>query len=322
MNAQERRAAHATTGSPAGSAPRPQMMRAVRTRRAGSAAHLELTELPVPAPAPDEVLVAVHATSVTRGDVVLRRMPGLVVRAFGETPKRVLGDEFAGRVVAVGDQAVGFAPGARVMGTTSGTAHGAHAEFVRVAADGLLVEIPDHVAFAEAAPVPVGAMTALHFLDAGGVGHGSRVLVNGVSGSVGTFAVQIAQARGARVTGVSSARNATLVRELGAEEVLDHTTVDVREAGARFDVVFDTVGTLRGRSAGTLLAPGGRVVTTRSRRDETLPELMEVRDLLATGALRAVIDSTYDLAGIRDAHAVVETGRKRGNVLVRVRDDR
>lgn len=296
-------------------------MRAVRTRRPGSVDGLEHADLTVPVPAPGEVLVRVHATSVTRGDVVLRKMPALIVRAFGEKPKRVLGHEFAGTVVAVGDSAVGFAPGCRVFGTTSGTEHGAHAEFVLVDAEGVIAEIPDHVTFDEAAPTPVGAMTALHFLDEAGVAAGTDVLVNGASGSVGSFAVQIARARGARVTAVSSARNADLVRELGAAAVIDHTTTDVTTVARRFDVVFDAVGTLRERRVRGILNDGGRFVTVRTRRDETLDELMAVRDLLASGALRAVIDREYDLDDIAQAHAHVETGRKRGNVLVRVRGE-
>lgn len=294
-------------------------MKAVRTRRPGSTDGLQQTHLDVPAPGPGEVLVRVHATSVTRGDVVLRKMPALVVRAFGEQPKRVLGHEFAGTVAAVGDSAVGFAPGCRVFGTTSGTEHGAHAEYVIVDAEGMIVEIPDHISFEEAAPTPVGAMTALHLLDEADVGPGSAVLVNGASGSVGSFAVQIARARGARVTAVTSARNTALVLSLGADDAIDHTTTDVVTSGRRFDVVFDAVGNLRVRRARGILTDGGRFVTVRTRRAETLDELMAVRDLLASGVLRAVIDREYELDDIAQAHTHVETGRKRGNVLVRVR---
>ncbi|GAA3641687.1 NAD(P)-dependent alcohol dehydrogenase [Microbacterium awajiense] len=296
-------------------------MRAVRTRRPGSVDALQQTDLTVPTPASGEVLVRVHATSVTRGDVVLRKMPALVVRAFGEKPKRVLGHEFAGTVAAVGDSAVGFAPGCRVFGTTSGTEHGAHAEYVIVDAEGIIAEIPDHVTFDEAAPTPVGAMTAHHFLDEAGVASGSTVLINGASGSVGSFAVQIARARGAVVTAVTSARNAALVRGLGTDDVIDHTTTDPTAIGRRFDVVFDAVGTLRERRVRGILAAGGRYVTVRTRREETLDELMAVRDLLASGALRAVIDREYGLDDIAQAHMHVETGRKRGNVLVRVRGE-
>lgn len=293
-------------------------MKAVRTLRPGSPERLSLTDVPIPTPAADEVLVRVHATSVTRGDVVLRKMPGFVVRAFGETPKRVLGHEFAGVVAAVGDDAVGLAPGSRVFGTTSGTENGAHAEYVVVAADGMIVEIPDRISFDQAAAVPVGAMTALHFLGRAGVAPGRSILVNGASGSVGTFAVQIARARGARVTAVCSGRNADLVLDLGADDVIDHTTTDVTTLDRTFDIVFDAAGNLREKSARRLLADGGSFVTTRSRRDETLTELMDVRDLLASGALTAVVDREYDLDDIADAHAHVESGRKRGNVLVHV----
>lgn len=293
-------------------------MKAIRTRRPGSISQLELVDTPVPAPAPTQIRVRVHATSVTRGDAVLRKMPTALLRLFRVPAKPVLGHEFAGVVDALGDDAVGFAPGARVFGSTSGTPHGAHAEYVIVDADGLVVEIPDHVGFDEAAPVPIGAMTALHFLDEAGVAAGRSVLVNGASGSVGSYAVQIARARGAHVTAVCSGRNAQLALDLGADEVIDHTATDVARLDRRFDVVFDAVGTLKKGAASRLLADGGSFVTIRTQRDETLEELLEVRDLLASGSLRAVIDREFPLERIPEAHELVESRRKRGNVLIRV----
>lgn len=179
-------------------------MKAILSKRAGSADRLVLAEVPKPAPGPGEVLVRIHATSVTRGDVVLRKIPRFVVRLFGETPKSIPGHEFAGDVEAVGSRVAGFAVGDRVFGTTTGQTRGAHAEYVCVSADGLLAHLPPNVGYVEAAPVPVGAMTALHFLRDGGVGPGSRVLVNGASGRVGSFAVQVAKHLRAHVTGVAS----------------------------------------------------------------------------------------------------------------------
>lgn len=293
-------------------------MRAVVTTRAGSADRLALEEVEVPHPGPGQLLVKVHATSVTRGDTVLRKMPRLVVRAFGESPKSVLGHEFSGTVVAIGLGSPSFDIGDRVFGTTSGTPFGAHAEYVVVPDDSIVATIPPGVSHVEAASVPVGAMTALHFLNGGGIGEDASVLINGASGSVGSFAVQIAKARGATVVGVCSGDNAELVSDLGADEVIDYRTTDIRQLGRRFDTVFDTAGVLRPRGIRDLLADGGAFVTTRTRRDETIGEMLEVRDLLACGSIRAVVGRTVDLAGVPDAHRLVEGGHKVGNVLVQV----
>ncbi len=293
-------------------------IRVVETTRAGSADRLRVIRVPRPVAGPGELLIRVKATSVTRGDVVMRKMPSLVVRAFGEKPKRVLGHEFAGVIAEVGQGVVGWEVGTRVFGTTSGTSHGAHAEFVVSPADGLVVPIPEGVAYTEVATVPVGAMAALHFLTSGGIAPESNVLVNGASGSVGSYAVQIAKAKGARVVGVSSGSHLDTVRGLGADEVVDYATTDVLALDQRFDIVFDAAGVLRARSVGAILGVGGSFVTTKTRRDETRDELKEVARLIGEGSIRSVIGSTYDLENVPDAHRLAETGHKLGNILIMV----
>jgi NADPH:quinone reductase-like Zn-dependent oxidoreductase len=291
-------------------------VRAVVKKGWGPRARLVVSDVPTPAAGPGEVLVGVHATSVTRGDVVLRKMPGWVARLFGVPPKRVLGHEFAGVVESVGEEVVTFEVGDRVFGTTSELEQGAHAEYVAVPADGILANIPEGVAYEEAAPVPVGAMTALHFLRAGGVVSGSRVLVNGASGSVGGFAVQIAKGMGAHVTGVARASNLELVASLGADEVIDYTTADFTEGDRVYDVVFDAAGKLSPKRVERVLSEQGRFVSTRTRREETGEELLAVRDLLVDGSLHAVIDRYYSLDQVPEAAEHIERGGKRGNVVV------
>lgn len=293
-------------------------MRAIRSRRPGSADNLYVAEVLEPEPVPGEIVVAVHATTVTRGDVVLRRMPRLLSRLVGEVPKVIPGHEFAGEITEVGSGVTTFVPGDRVFGTTTGLARGAHAEYVSVPEGGMVATIPAGIDYREAAPVPIGAMAALHFLGKGGVAAGRHVLVNGASGSVGTFAVQIARHRGARVTAVCGPSNVELMGSLGADEVIDYTQRDFTQSDGRYDLVFDAVGKTSAKRVAPVLAPGGAFVTTNARRDEKRDELAEVRDLLEAGAVVAVIDRTYSLDQIAEAHRHVETGHKRGNVVVLV----
>lgn len=179
----------------------------------------------------------IHATRVTSSDVVLGQMPRLLVPASGEIPKSIPGHGFAGVAVAVGDEPARFDVGDRVLGSTTGLGRGPHAEQVCVPGDGLLAHLPPNVDYSEAAPVPVGAMTALHFLQSGDVGRGSRVLVNGASGSVGSFTVQIARHRGAHVIGVASTSNLGLVASLGANAVIDYTQQDSAAGGDSYEVM-------------------------------------------------------------------------------------
>ncbi|HSC27364.1 MAG TPA: NAD(P)-dependent alcohol dehydrogenase [Vicinamibacterales bacterium] len=287
-------------------------------KRTGSVDGLVLAEVPKPEPQPSEVLVRIHATSVTRGDVVLRKMPFLLARLFGQRRKAILGHEFAGEVEAVGSEVSHYSVGDRVFGTTTGLATGSYAEYICVPAMGMLATIPPNISFEEAAPVPIGATTALQFLRRGGIARGKRVLVIGASGSVGSYAVQIAARFGALVTGVSSGRNRELVTSLGAEDMIDYTEQDFTRTDDRFDLIFDAVGSGSAGRAKRLLAANAVLVSVRSPTSENLSDLIAVRDLLQGGEIRAVIDRSYPLAEIREAHRYVEQGRKVGNVLVTI----
>jgi NADPH:quinone reductase-like Zn-dependent oxidoreductase len=291
-------------------------MKAIVLKRAGSPDRLALTDVPKPAPEPDEVLVRIHAASVTRGDIVMRKMPRLVARLFGETPKSIPGYEFAGEVEASGENVVEFKVGDRVFGTTSGLTQGSYAEFLCLPEDGILTHIPTDVGYGEAAPVPVGAMAALHFLKAGDVEEDKRVLINGASGSVGSYAIQIAKEMGAHVTGVASTSNADLVASLGADQVIDYTQQDFTEGTEKYDVIFDAAGKTTAKKTEGVLAEHGRFVTTKTRRRERVQELYTVRDMVASGAVKAVVDRSLALDQIAEAHRYVEEGHKQCNVVV------
>lgn len=223
--------------------------------------------------------------------------------------------------MATGEHVTAFGISDRVFGTTSGLAQGSHAEFLRLPENAIFTHMPPNVSYQEAAPIPVGAMTALHFLETGQVTTGDSVLVNGAAGSVGSYAVQIAKHMGAHVTGVASTTSLGLVRSLGADEVIDYTQHDYTDCNQKYDVIFDAAGKTTPTKAARVLEREGRFVTTQTRRRETREELRAVRDMVATGAITAVIDRTYTVDQTSDAHRHVEGGSKRGNVVVAVIGD-
>ncbi len=319
-------------------------MRAAVVDRYGAPDVVRVAEVPRPEPRAGEVLVRVGAVAVTSADSRIRaaRFPagfGLPARlAFGLVrPRRpILGSSFAGVVETVGtgagDPAPGdLAPGDTVCGMT-GARLGAHAEYIAVPAS-RLARTPSGVTHDDAAGLLFGGTTALFFLrDKAQVRPGTSVLVNGASGAIGTNAVQLARHFGATVTGVSSARNTALVTGLGAERVIDYADGGLAATTDRFDVVLDTVGNLSIASGRRLLRPGGVLLLAvaglgemlRARGDVvagSAPERVADFDLLlamvADGRLTVVHDQGYDLDGIADAHRHVDSGRKRGNVVVR-----
>ncbi len=323
-------------------------MKAIVCTAYGGPEVLELEEVEQPRPKAGEVLVRVHATTASRADCEIRRFEfpawiWLPVRlAFGVVRPRVriLGQEFAGEVEALGEGATSFAPGDRVYGTT-GIGLGAYAEYVLAGgrrAGSVVAPMPAAMGYAEAAAVPYGAMEALRFLRKAGVGAGQRVLVIGAGGSFGTFAVQLARRAGAEVVAVDSGGKLEILRELGADQVIDYTAGDYLDGAGDFDIVFDVVGRAPyGRVAG-VLRPGGRYVVanphtaqlirglwaslTRDKkmifssgpvRDE---HLRAVTGLIKSGALRPVIDRRYPLEQMAEAHRYAETEQKLGNIVI------
>ncbi|MFN2199527.1 MAG: NAD(P)-dependent alcohol dehydrogenase [Anaerolineales bacterium] len=302
-------------------------MQAIVQTKPGPPDVLELREVPKPVPKTDEVLVKVHAATVTAGDVVLRKLPGvmhLAMRLFmGQKRKEIPGHEFSGEIEAVGKDVQQFQPGERVFGTTDGLSAGANAEYVCLPEDGILALMPENASYAEAAPLPVGGTTALYFLrEQGGLQSGHNVLVYGASGSVGTYAVQLARHFGADVTGVCSTRNLALVQSLGAARVIDYQKEDFTAGGAKYDLIFDAVGKTSDKDCQPVLAPGGTFVSVaKGLARDNVAALQSLKDLAEAGELHAVIDRTYSLAQVPEAHHYVESGRKAGNVVIAVVND-
>lgn len=332
--------------------PRPaaRTVRAAVHDRYGGPEVVRLADVPVPEVRPGDLLVRAYASDVSVADHRMRardlpRGMGLLagpVIGFRGPRRPVLGMEVAGVVEAVGRDVTSFRPGDRVVAATD-SGFGGHAELVRVPASGVVARVPDALTLEEAVALVFGGLTAHKFLRRAGVVMGSDVLVNGASGATGTMAVQLAAHAGARVTGVCSAGNADLVRDLGAAEVVDRRTQDVGGLGRRFDVVVECVGNLPAGRAHRLLRPGGTLLLViadlpgmlgapfaalrRRLRVVTgdLPveaaDLTHLLDLAASGELRPVIDRTYPLEEVVEAHRYVDTGRKRGTVVLRIRPE-
>lgn len=303
-------------------------MKAIVITKYGSADGLQLQEVEEPAPADDEVLVRVHAATVTSGDVMLRKLPfpaWIFLRLFmGLKRKKIPGHELAGVVEAVGKDVGRFRVGERVFGTTTGLSVGANAEYVclpQTWEEGVLEKMPADTPFEEAAALPVGGMTALQLLKKGRVEGAQSVLINGASGSVGSFAVQIAKHFGANVTAVCSTRNVDWVRELGADRVIDYTKEDFAERGETYDLIFDAVGKASPARSKESLTENGVFESVRSSTNETNENLTFIRKLVEAGELTPVIDRCYPLEQAAKAHRYVEEGHKQGNVVILIQND-
>lgn len=323
-------------------------MRAVIYERYGPPDVLEVRELPDPVPGAHELLIRVRTATVTSGDCRVRslRVPtgfGLPMRlVFGvRKPRRaILGTEAAGTIEAVGGSVAKFRTGDDVVVST-GFRMGCHAEFVTMPEDGAVILKPAALSWEEAAALPFGGLAALSFLRRAGLRRGQRILVNGASGAVGSAAVQLAAREfGADVTGVCSAGNRDLVLSLGAAGVIDHAREDFTRSGAAYDVIVDAVGNAPYSRSRNALRPDGRLLlaaagvpdmlpipwvslTTRRRiiagtSAERAEDLAVLAGFAHRGSFRPVIDRRYPLDETAEAHRYVETGHKRGSVVIAV----
>jgi NADPH:quinone reductase-like Zn-dependent oxidoreductase len=299
---------------------------------------LEVREVERPQPAVDELLVRVRATTVNQTDCHRRAAKPIFWRFLAgllRPKQQILGNEFAGEVEAVGSGVTRFAPGDRVFGQRLG----AHAQYLCVPESRLVLHMPEGMTFEDGAAIWDGAYQGLNALRAGNVGEGTRLVVYGASGSLGTSAVQLARHYGAHVTAVCNTKNVELVRSLGADEVVDYLREDFTSNGRTYDVIVDAVGKHAFTKCRRSLEPGGIFVATDRLQNLALryvtgwfggpkvvfrvewptPEDMRfVKSLIETGEYRAVVDRTYPLEDVVEASRYVETWQKTGNVVLTV----
>ncbi|MCL4301818.1 MAG: NAD(P)-dependent alcohol dehydrogenase [Anaerolineae bacterium] len=320
-------------------------MKAVIATQYGSPEVLQLQEVEKPAPKDNELLIKVYATTVNAGDSRMRSfdvpplfwLPARLTLGFTKPKQPIFGMELAGEIEAVGKEVTRFKVGDQVFASTFAANFGAHAEYKCLPEDGAVVIKPPTMTYEEATTLPISANTALFFLKAGHIQPGQKVLIYGASGSVGTFAVQLAKYFGAEVTGVCSTGNVALVKSLGADQVIDYTQEDFAKNGETYDIIFDTVGKTtfsqckralkkNGYYLHTVmvlpeikglwssLTTGKKVIGgTAVPRQEALGFLKELVEL---GRLKPVIDRCYPLEQMVEAHRYVETGHKKGNVVI------
>ncbi len=323
-------------------------MKAAIVERYGPPEVIQIRDIPKPEPGPGEMLVRVHAATATPADCAFRKADPFIVRFFSGLlrPRQPIpGDDFAGVVEALGVDCTLFEVGDRVFGSAAGGGR-ACAEYMRVAENSAVGAMPDQLDYGPAACLSYSFLTAMPFLrDEANLQAGQHILINGASGSIGTVAVQLARHLGARVTAVCSTRNVELVRQLGADEVIDYTQEDFTARASSYDIVFDAVGKSSFAACrNSLTASGGYLttvpsfkivydmLTTRRSRGQWAKlattglrptalrraDIAVLAELFESGVLHAIVDRTYPLDRLAEAHAYVETGHKRGDLVIAI----
>lgn len=326
-------------------------MKAMVLTKYGSPDGLQLTEIEKPTPKDNEILIRVRATTVTAGDAEIRTLnfpiwlmlPIRIYMGFIQPRNFTLGQELAGDVEAVGKNVTRFKEGDPVFGTT-GFRFGAHAEYICLPEAGVLAIKPSNMTYEEATAVPVAGIEALHFMRKAKIQSGEKVLIVGAGGSIGTIGVQLARHFGAEVIGVDSTGKLDMLRSIGADHAIDYTREDFTQSDQTYDVIFDVMGKssfsgsiqslkpngrylLGGNSGPSQLFRGRWVSMTGSKKvivgaaSQKTEDLVFLKELIEGGKIKSVIDRRYPLEQTAEAHRYVETGQKKGNVIITVAHD-